>query len=144
MPRAQRPTPATRPPRAPLAPRVAKLEEKVTLLAEGHEELSERQTRLEKLALQLRQDQRETRKIVASLREAVEGIPATVKRHLDGQTSDIRVIVAESETRNADRITNVARQAPAWTLVFLTLLGTGLVSVVVDLLLAAGHLPHFQ
>ena len=137
--RTQPPTP---PARRALAPRVEHLERKVDQLADGHDELAARQTRLERVTAQLRRDQRETRKLVAELHDTVRGIPAAVKSDLDRQTDAIEVIVAKSEVRNADRITGVARQWPAGAIILITAVLALVAGVGVDLILAAFHQPH--
>lgn len=102
--------------------------------------LEERVSKLERLTDRVRRDQRETVRQVKELRELVEGVPGKVKMLIDEQTSDVKVAIAESETRNADRITDVARQWPAGAIVA----ATAALAIVGDLLLAAFHLPHLS
>lgn len=122
-------------PRKPLEQRVDDLELQFT-------DLADRQTRLERLMDKVRRDQRETRRQIDNVRQMVERVPAAVKQQLDAQTGEFRAIVAESETRNADRITSVARQWPAGAIVLASLLGSALAAVIVDALLIAFHGPH--
>jgi hypothetical protein len=92
----------------------------------------------------IKRSQRETRKQVRHLAEIVEGLPGVLKKQMDDQTIDLKqstaTAIAQSETRNADRITGLARQWPAGAIVLATITATVIAAVVVDLILrATGH-----
>jgi|SRR5579884_275519 len=106
--------------------------------------LEQRVATLEKSTAKLQRDHTATRRLVRDLTKRVDAILPDVKVALKAQTGELKVAIAESETRNADRITDVARQWPATAVVIATIAGGAVAAALVDLLLAAARLPHLS
>lgn len=115
------------------------LGDRVDALERAHNDLLERQDRVEKLTERVRKDQGRMR---TEIRNLERNVPAKVQQALDAQTSELKTALAQSETRNADRITSVARQWPAGALIVASILATVIAALLVDGLLALGHAPH--
>ena len=128
----------------PLAPRVEALEQKLAVV----DELAERQARLEKVAAQLRRDQRDTRKHLRDLTERVDLIVPGVHQKLDEQTAAINQHVDERNDALQSfvlaQVVESARQWPAPAIVAVTAVLALVVAIGGDLLLAAAHLPHLS
>lgn len=115
------------------------LQRRLGELADDQHDLRGRQDKVEHLTEQLRKDQRQLRN---QIRQLEKNVPERVQRALDDQTYDLKVAMAESETRNADRIVGLARQWPAGAIVALTVIATAAAGAVADGILAALHLAH--
>lgn len=112
---------------------------RVDALERAHNNLVERQDRVEELTERVRKDQSRMR---AEIRKLERNVPAKVQASLDVQTSELKAAMAQSETRNADRITSLARQWPIGAVVLATILATVTAALIVDGLLALAHAPH--
>ena len=107
-------------------------------------------TRLDKATATLRRNHRETGKRLDHLEQLVQEMPEKlaekvaerVRQETNAQTSLLKSEIAQSETRQADRVTEVARQWPVTAIVIATIAGSAVTGGVLDLLLAAAHLPH--
>jgi hypothetical protein len=115
-------------------------------IGERVSELEQVTEQLDRATESLKRSNRETREKLRHLEQLVEAMPdrlaETVAAATVAQTAEFRILLAENETRQADRVRAVARQEPAWTIVVITLFGSILVGLVIDLLLAAANLPH--